>query len=202
MAIPATCLVVQTGQDAQAWVSFPEDETSSQDVADLASLSWILLDDLVSDLNENSFVLLQSVLVAQEYGSSDTAVYVSLEDANSALNALSLDHIPDSFLSTDILGVSSDLGLGKESGTVTENPSLVPYLDASTQVGSETDLSASNNSPKVDTNIVADSTSDVLTSTSSTLSSGTNLVDDLNSSVDVGVASYPEPPSAGGVSCV
>ena len=204
LAIPATGIVVKAGEDTEAWVSIPENKTSSQAIADLWSSYWIILNDLLCDLNADALVPLQSILVTQPDGSSDAVVYVSLEDHDSTLSALSLDHTLDSFLYTDIVGVSSDLGLGNTlDATVppAENPSPVPYLDASTQTWSEADLSVSEGDFGIDTSIVADSTSDLLSSTSSSLNLGTDLVNDLlNTPVGVGVASQPKPSSPGGVS--
>lgn len=200
LAIPATGLVVQAGEDTEAWVSIPENKPTSQAIVDLGSY-WITLDDLVSDLSADALVPLQSILVTQSGGSSDVVVYVCLEDPDSTLSALSLDHSLDSFLYTDIVGISSDLGLGNTLDTTrppSENPSPVPHLDASTQVGSEADLPKGDSG--IDVSIVTDSASDPPPSTSSSLNSGTNLVNDLlDSPVGVGLASQPKASSPGGV---
>ena len=205
LAIPATGLVVQAGKDTEAWVSFPENNPTSQAIADLGSSYWITLDDLVSDLNADALVPLQSILVTQSDGSSDAVVYVCLEDPDSTLSALSLDHSLDSFLYTDIVGISSDLGLGNTLDTTsgtrppTENPSPVPYLDVSTQVGSEAGLPEGDSG--IDVSIVTDGTSDLLSFTSSSFNSGTNLVNDLlDSPVGVGLASQPKASSPDDVS--
>ena len=194
LAIPATCLVVQAGETPDAWVSIPKEETSSKAIANLESLSWILLDDLVSGLTTDALIPIQSILVYQPDGSSDAAVYVSLEDCDSTLNTLPLDHTLDSFLYTDIVGVSSDLGLGDGFDTITppaENPSSDHSLDVSTKLESETDLLASYDDLEISGNIAADGASDLLTPTSSHLNSVTDLADNLlNSSVDVDVASH------------
>lgn len=202
LAIPATNLVVQAGEDAKAWVSIPKGGTDSQ--ADLESSSWILLDDLVPDLTASTTLPIQSVLLTQPHGSSDAVVYVSLEDQDSTLNTLPLDHPLDSFLYSDLVGVTSatsDLGLGDDSDAATppaESPSLAPHLDAS--VGSETDLLAPKDVLDTDANTVVDGTPDPLTPASSSLGLGTNLVNDLLNTVDVDVTSYPEQSGPGGVS--
>ncbi|KAF9645485.1 hypothetical protein BDM02DRAFT_510746 [Thelephora ganbajun] len=191
LAIPATGLAVRVGEEPESWVSILETETSSQAIADLESSSWILLDDLACDLTADTFVSVQSILVYQPDGSSDATVYVSLTDLESTLNALPLDHTLDSFLYTDIVGVSPDPGPGNDLGTATplsESPSSDPYLDASTQVGSETDLLVSNDDLEINSNIVADGTSDLLTSTSS-LDFDTNLTDSLDTSIKAGLTS-------------
>lgn len=206
MAIPATGLVVRAGEDPEAWVSIPEGEASSQAVADLESSSWILLNDLISGLTADAFIPVQSALAYQSDESSDAVAYVSLEDHDATLGALPLDHTLDCFLYTDIVGVSSDLGLGNglDADTLpTENLPSDPHLDASTQVGSETDLLVSYDGLETNTNIAVDSTSDLLTSASSSLNLDTDLADDsLSSYVDVDIASRPEPssPSDFGVS--
>lgn len=193
LAIPATCLIVQAGEDPEAWVSIPKEETSSQAVANLESSSWILLGDLASDLTTDALIPIQSILVYKPDESSDPAVYVSLEDCDSTLNTLPLDHTLDSFLYTDIVGVSSDLGLGDGFDAITppaENPSSDHSLDVPTQLGSETDLLVSYDDLEISGNIAADGASDLLTPTSSHPNSVTNLADNLlNSSVDVDIAS-------------
>jgi hypothetical protein len=198
LAIPATGLVVQAGEDTEAWVSIPENKPSSQAIADPGTSCWVILSDLVSDLNADASVPLRSILITQPDGSSDAVVYVSLEDNDSTLSALPLDHTLDSFLYTDIVGVSSDLGLGDFPDTTppTENPSPVPYLDTSTQVGSEADLPVPEDDFEIYASVVADSTSDLLTSTPSSLNSDTNLVNDLlDSPVGVGATSQSKPPA-------
>lgn len=198
LGVPATDLVVRAGEDAEAWVSIPEIKANSQAVADPESC-WVMLSDLVSDLSADALVPLQSILVTQPDGSSDAVVYVSLEDHDSTLSTLPLDHALDSFLYTDIMGVSSDLGLGD-----TLDPTTPPigntHLDDSTQIGSQADPPTPEDDCGNETSIEADSSSDLLTPTSSSLNLDTNLANDLNSHVDVGVASQPKPSSPGGVS--
>ena len=196
LAIPATGLVVQAGEDPETWVSIPEGKTSSQAATDLESLSWVLLDDLACSLTEDAFVPVQSVLVYQPDGSSNAAVYVSLTDPDSTLGVLSLDHTVASLSYDDIVGVSSELGLGSDlvaapppSDDLPSDPSseVPPY------VVSETDLSAAYDGLGLDTNIVTDVTSDLLTSTSSSSHLDTDLVDNLSdSSVAVDVTSDPD----------
>ena len=202
-AMPATSLVVQAGEDPDAWVCIP-DKTSSQTVAGLESSSWILLDDLLCGLAENYIIPIQSVLYYQPDGSSDAVAYVCLADPQSTMSTLPLDHPLDSFLYTNIPGVSSDLGPGNNLDTAasfSENLSSDPHLDASTQVGSETDFSALNDGLPTNTNIAADSTSDLLTSASSSLGLATKPVDSSpNSSFDVDFASGPSDLSGLGVS--
>ena len=208
-AIPATCLVVRAGEDPEAWVSIPDGETSSETVANLESSSWVLLDDLACDLTETTFVAIQSIFVYQLDGTSDTAVYVSLTDSESTLSTLPLDRTLDTFLYTDITGVSSDLDLGNGSGgTMPPSENLISdsHLDAPTPVWSETDHLASDDDLWtddlwIDSNLAADSESDLLTSTSSSLDSDTDLAGNpLNSSFDVDVASNPSDLNSLGVS--
>ena len=191
-AIPATCLVVRAGENPQAWISIPDDKTSTQTVADLESLSWVLLDDLACSLTEDAFVPVQSILLYQPDKSSNVVVYVSFEDPDSTLNTLTLDHTLDYFLYTDITGVS-DLGLGNSSGAAlspSENLSSDPHLDGSTLVGSETDLWASNDDLAINSNLAVDSASDPLTPTSSSLDLDSALAGNaLDSPFDVDVAS-------------
>lgn len=196
--ILASGLTVQAGEDPEAWV-LTEGETSSQTIADLESLSWVLLDDLVCGLTENAFVPTQSILLYQPDGSSNAAVYVSLLD--STLAGLPLDHTLDSFFYADVVGVSSDLGTGNSFDTAIpppENLALDPYASTSTQVGSETGLSAPCGDLELDTSVAADGTSNLLTSTSSSLALDTDPADGLP--VDVGVASVPETSSSSDVS--
>ena len=199
LAIPATGLAVQAGEDLEAWTRIPEGETNSQPIADLESLSWILLNDLVCGLTENAFIRIQSILVHQQGDSSNPAVYVSLADQDSTLGGLPLDHTPDTFLYSDIAEASSNLGLGNDLDTVTpppENLPTGPLVNASTQVKSETNLLAPCDDPKLDANIFTDGTSGLLTSTPSSLYLNTDRVNNLLcSSVDVDVASDPGPSS-------
>jgi len=203
LAIPATDLVVQVGEGAEAWVSIPEGGTNSQAIADLESSSWIILDDLLCDLTANASLPIQSVLVTQPSGSSDAIVYVSFKDQDSTLSTLSLDQPLDSFLYTDIVGgtsATSDLGLGNNPNAAAppaKSPPLIPHLDASTQVGSKTDLLTPKADLETDANISVDGTSDLLTSTSSSLGLGTNLSNDLLGPVDVDIASHPESSPSG-----
>lgn len=197
LAVLATGLVVQAGEDAEAWVSIPEIKANPQAVADPESC-WVTLSDLVSDLNADAWVPLQSILVTQPDGSSDAVVYVSLEDHDSTLNALSLDHTLDSFLYTDIAGVSSDLSLGDTLDPTTP-PAGNPHLDVSTQVGSQVDSPVPEDDCGIDASIETDSSSNLLTPTSLSLTLD-NLTNDLNSRVGVGIASQPEPSSPGGAS--
>lgn len=203
-AMPATSLVVQAGEDPDAWVCIPDDETSSQTVAGLESSSWILLDDLLCGLTEDAVVPIKSVLLYQSDGSSGAVAYVCLADSQSTMSTLHLDHPLDSFLYTNIPGVSSDFGPGNNLDTATsfsENLSSDPHLDASTQVGSETDFLTPNDGLPTDTNPAAHSTSNLLTSTSSSLGLATDPVDSsLNSSLDVDIASGPSDLSGLGVS--
>ena len=187
LVVPATAMVVQAVENPETWFSILDGETSSQSVADLESLSWVLLDDLTCSLTDNALILIQSILVCQKDGSSNPAIYFSFTDPKSASSTLPLDHTLHSYSYADILGASSDLGLGNSSGAA-KPPSDVfssdPHLGASTQAGSETDLSsASNDGLATDYNL--DSTYDLLTS----ISSSTGLDTDLNSSLDVNVAS-------------
>ncbi|KAF9781396.1 hypothetical protein BJ322DRAFT_1080810 [Thelephora terrestris] len=164
----ATSLVIHAGEDPEAWACIPDGETGSQTIAGLESSSWILLDDLACSLNKDASVPITAILVYRLDGSSDAVVYVSLTDPQSTMSTLSLDHPIDTFLCTDIPGISSDLGLGYDLDTATsyhENLSSDPRLDTSTRVGYETDLSALG----TNTNIAADSTSDLSTSTPSSL---------------------------------
>ena len=195
--IPTTGLVVRAGEDPEAWVltNTPEGATSSQTVADLESSSWVLLSDLVCDLTEDAFVPTQSVFVYQPDGSSNAAVYVSLTD--STLGGLSLDHTPDSFLYTDITGGSSDLGLGLSSDLDAAKPpsdlALNPHQNASSQVGSEAEFLAPCDDLELDTGIATGGTSNLLTSTTSSLDSSTSLTDNpLDSSLDVDITSESE----------
>jgi hypothetical protein len=102
------------------------------------------------------------------------------------------------------VGVFPVLGLGNIPDITTlstENPSPVPYLDAPTQVGSEADLPVPEDVSESYASVVADSASDLLTSTSSSLNSDNNLVNDLlDSPVGVGATSQSKPPSPGRVS--
>jgi hypothetical protein len=206
LVIPATDLIIRVGEDPEAWLCIPDGETSSgsQTVANLDSSSWVLLDDLTCGLAENSFVSIQSVLIYQQEGSSDVTVYVSFADPEYTSSTLPLDYTLDSFLYTDITGVSSDPGLGNGLDTATppsENLSLDSYVDVPTQAGSETDLLAPNGGLSTDANLAADSTSDLSTSTFSSLDLDTDRVDStLDSSLDVGVASGPSGLSGLGVS--
>jgi len=192
--IPATGLVVRAGEDPEAWVltDTPEGISNSQTMVDLESSSWVLLNDLVCDLTEDTLVSTQSILVYQPDGSSNTAVYVSLAD----LDGLPLDHTLDSFVYADI--ISSDLGLGPgssfDAGTPPSDLTSDSYLNVSeTLAGSEADLLAPCDDLELDTDITTGGTSDLLTSTTSTFDLSTNLADDLlDSSVDVDVASRPE----------
>lgn len=172
--ISATWLVVRADEDPEAWVSILDGETNSQTEADLQSSTWVRLDDLACALTENTLVSLQSILIHQPGGSSDTSVYVCLTNPESTLSTLPLDHTLDSFLYTEIPGVSSDLDLG--DGLRLSNP----HLDA--PAGSETDPLASNDDLAIDTNLAVDSKTDsLLTST---------LADDfLDSSLDTDVDS-------------
>jgi len=196
--ILATGLVVRAGEDPEAWVltGAPEGVTSSQTMADLESSSWVLLNNLVCDLTEDAFVPTQSIFIYQPDGSSNTAVYVSLADLDSTLTGLPLDRTPDSFLYADILGVSSDLGLGTGSGFGAAAPpsdlTSDTYLNASTQAGSEAELLAPCDDLEPDTDITTGGTSDLLlTSATSSLDLSTNLADNFLDS-SVGVASDPE----------
>lgn len=201
--IPATSLVVRAGEDLETWVSFPKGETTSQTASDLESSSWVLLDDLACGLTENAFVPIQSILVYQPDEPSNAAVYVSLTNPDSTLSTLPLDHGLDSFLYTDIPGVSSDLGLGSGSGAAlqfSENPSSDLHMDAPAPAGSETDPLASNDDLETDANLTMNSTTDPLTSTSSSLDLDSDLADNsLNSSFDVDVASNPSDLNGPGV---
>ena len=213
--IPATGLVVRAGEDPEAWVlTDAPGVTSSQTMVDLESSSWVLLNDLVCDLTEDAFVSTQSILVYQPDGSSNAVVYVSLTDLDSTLSGLRLDRTPDFFLYTDIVEVSSALGLGPGSGFDAATPpsdlTSDSYLNGSTQAGSEAELLAPCGELGPGTGITTGGTSDLLlTSTTSSLDStssldlSTNLADNsLDSSVDVDVASNPEfsDPSGLGVS--
>ena len=211
-AIPATDLVVRTGEDAGTWISVPASGTSSQSAEDLAASSWVLLDDLVSDLKADTTVPLESVLVTKPNGSSNTVTYVCLKDSGATLNTLSSDHSLDTFLYTDIMGLSSDLGLGYDLDVSTlPNGGLSSAdLNTFTQAGSETDLSTSGDGLEADTNIATDGVSGLLESTSSTLGSSIDLVDDLlDPSLDLvdgvlgsslGITSNPESSGPSGVS--
>lgn len=196
--IPTTGLVVRAGEDPEAWVltDTPEGVTSSQTMADLESLSWVLLNDLVCDLTEDAFVPTQSILVYQSDGSSDTAVYVSLADLDSSLGGLPLDHTPHSFLYADIVGASSNLGLGSGSSFDAATPpsDLTPdsYLNAPAQTGSEAELLAPCDDLELETGITTGGTSDLLISTASALDLSTDPADNLDSSVDIGVVSDTE----------
>ena len=200
--ISATGLVVQSGEDPEAWVCISDGKTSSQTITDLESSSWVLLDDLACGLTDDASVPVQSVLVHQPDGSSDAVVYVSFADIQSTLSTLSLDHPLNTFCYADIPGTSSDLGLGYNSGlttTLPENLSSNSHLDAYT----ETDPSAANDNSVFDTNFATNSNSDLLTSTSSStsLDPTTNLMKtSSDSSLDVDVASSPNGLSAPEVS--
>jgi len=202
LAVPATGLVVRAGEDPCAWVSIPEGESSSQAIVDLDS-SWSLLNDLVHGLKQDAFIPVQSILVYQPDGSSEAVVYISLTDPDSTLSALPLDYPLDSVPCTDIVGVSSDLGLGNKLNTATspsENSPLDAYLGASTRVGSGTGLLAPHDDLEVTANIGEDGTSDPLTYTSS-LGLDTDLADIVsNSFVGVDIASDPE--TAGPSDCL
>lgn len=199
--VSAIGLVVQSGEDPEAWVCI-SDETSSQTTTDLESSSWVLLDDLACGLTKDASVPVQSVLLYQPDGSSATVIYVSLVDTQSTLSTLSLDHPLNTFCYADIPGTSSDLGLGYDSDLTTALPgnlSSDSRLDAYT----ETDLSAANDNSAFDTNFAANSNSNLLTSTSSSTSLDltTNLMEtSSDSSLDVDVASSPSGLSAPGVS--
>ena len=213
-AIPATDLVVRTGNDAGTWISIPAGGTSSQSAEGLISSSWVLLDDLVSSLKADTTVPLESVLVTKPNGSSNTVTYVCLKDPGTTLNTLSLDHPLDTFLYTNIMGLSSGLGLGNDLdvSTLSNGGLSSAGLNTFTQAGSETDLSTSGGGLEADTNIATDSVSGLLASTSSTLDSSINLVDGLlgsnlnlvggllDSSLDVGATSNPESPGPSGIS--
>lgn len=211
-AVPATDLVVRTGNDAGTWISIPAGGTSSQSADDLVSSSWILLDDLVSGLKADTVVPLESILVTKPNGSSNTVTYVCLDNSDATLSTLSLDHPLDTFLYTNIMGSSSGLGLGYDSDVSTPNENVSSVnSDTSTQVASGTDLSALGSGLGVDTNIATDSVSGLLASTSSTLGSSIDLTDGLldsslglvdsllDSSLDVGVASNSEAAGPSGV---
>lgn len=188
LALPASDLVVRAGEDYEAWVSIPDGD---QAIADLESLSWVLLNDLACDLTESASIPVQSILVYRLDESSDATVYVSPTDIDFTLTHLPLDHALDTSLYTDIVAGSSDLGLGNDSNTATSLYSAT-HLDASTQAGSETDLLAPHDEPEINVNSVADSASDLLTSPSSSLNLDTDLVDGFSdSSVGVDIASDP-----------
>ena len=194
----ATGLVVRAGEDPEAWVLTDASEgvAISQTMADLESSSWVLLNDLVCDLTEDAFVPTQSIFVYQPDGSSNTVVYVSLAGLDSTLGGLPLDHTLDSFLYADILGVSSGLGLGTGSGFDAAAPpsdlTSDSYLNASTQAGSAAELLAPCDDLELDTSITTGTSDLLLTSTTSSLDLSTNLADNLDSSVDVDIASNPE----------
>lgn len=110
------------------------------------------------------------------------------------MGSLSLDHTLDSFLYTDIVGAAPDLGLGNDLDTAAppENLSSDPFVNASTQVGSEAGLLAPCDDLKLDASAFADGTSHVSTSTSSSLDLCTGLVDSLlDPPIDVDIASDP-----------
>lgn len=189
---PATGLVVQAGEDPDAWVLIPEGETSPQALADLESSSWVLLDDLVCDLTEDTFVPIQSIFVHQPDESSNPAVYVCLADPDSTLGGLSLNHTLDSFLYTDIAGVSPGPGNDWDTAASPENPDSDLFLNTSTQVGSEAGPLPPCDDLKLDAKILADDTPHLSTSTSSSLDSSADLVGSLlDSSVDLDIASDP-----------
>ena len=122
--------------------------------------------------------------------------YVCLDNSDATLSTLSLDRPLDTFSSTNIMELSSDLGLGYDSDVSTPNDVSSVNLDTSTQVGSETDLSTLGSSLEADTNIATDSLSGLLASTSSTLDTGINLVDGLlGPSLDVASNSETSGPS-------
>ena len=134
LVIQTTGLAVQAGEDSEAWALISESETNSQTAADLESLSWVLLDDLVCDLTENAFVPVQSILIYRPGGSSGAAVYISLTDLDFTSGDVRFDHTL-AFPYADIVGVSSDPGLCDDLGTATppsENHPSDPHLDAST----------------------------------------------------------------------
>lgn len=192
--VPVTCLLVQAGENPEAWVTIPDGETSSQTAVDLESSYWVLLDDLACGLTENAFVPVQSILVYRPDESSNAVVYVSFTNTESTLATLPLDYSLHSYLYTEITGVSSDLGLGNDLRTALpppENLSSDPHLDAPTPVGSETDLLASNDDLATDANLTVDYTSDSLTSTSL----DTGLTGNPTNSFDVDVASNPSDPN-------
>ena len=206
--ISTTCLIIQAGENPETWVSIPDGEISSQTVTDLEFSSWVLLDDLACGLTENAFVPIHSILLYQPDESSNVAVYVCLENPESTLSALPLDHPLDSFLYADITGISSDFGLGDvpdATAPPAENLTSDLHLDVPAHVWSETDPLASNDNLAIDANLAIDNASNSPTSTSSSLTLDTDLASGaLNSSFDsdVGVASNPSDPNGlGGFLC-